>query len=294
LRIFNFLLNKSSILIGFRIQNKHFQSAPYKLGKFKKTTQLADPFLFTNNQKLYCFFEEYRNLSKGSIKVLTTSDLRQWEKQSVSLNVDCHLSFPFVFKDDNMQIYMIPESGALNEVAIYKPKNFPINWEKYSVLLEGNFVDSHIYKAVGVYYLFTTKKVKNNTVGLSFDYQLELYFSDKIDGKYVQHPFSPIAIGRKFGRSAGSVFFSNGQVIRPVQDCLDKYGDDIHLFEILKISKTEYKEKLIEENHIRNRWKEKEGGHHISFVNFKGEAIWAYDYNFKESYFQRFINKLKI
>jgi hypothetical protein len=43
---------------------------------------------------------------------------------------------------------------------------------------------------------------------------------------------------------------------------------------------------------IQTNWKLRHGGHHVIIADFKNEKITAFDYNFKESYFQRFLNIL--
>ncbi len=294
MKVLPFLINQNNYLIGLKIANQTtlFQSSPLRLGRFNKIVQIADPFIFQKNNEVFCFYEEYRNKKKGTILGLRTTDLKNWNSFMVELNIDCHISFPFIIQDNN-NVYMIPETSELGEVNLYQSEIFPVQWKKCSTILTGNFVDSHIYVYEGIYFLFTTRKVKIPGSN-SYDYHLELYYSDNIDSDYVRHPHSPIAIGRKYGRSAGSLFKQDGKLMRPVQDCDKRYGDDVHLFEIMELTKESYKDKLLLSNYMRNFLKLKNGGHHLSTINFKGEQIWAYDYNFKESYFQRFINKLKI
>jgi hypothetical protein len=232
------------------------------------------------------------NKGKGKIEVTYTSDLKNWEYSNVNLNIDSHLSYPFIIQENEKEIFMVPETGELNEVALYKSGIFPSNWEKYKVLLTGNYVDSHIFKNNGLYFLFTTKKYKKEEDNNQFDYRLELYSSNRIDGDYQIHPSSPISVGRKFSRSAGSIIKKDGKLLRPVQDCMERYGREVHVFEIMELSSTKYKEKLFQEDYIQTNWKLRHGGHHVIIADFKNEKITAFDYNFKESYFQRFLNIL--
>jgi hypothetical protein len=65
------------------------------------------------------------------------------------------------------------------------------------------------------------------------------------------------------------------------------------MFEVTKISEVEYEEVLIKENLIYEKVQHKLGGHHVSRVNHPIlGVVWAVDLNFKDSYFQRFINKV--
>ncbi len=291
-----FLLNKSKYLIGFQIKIQSdkilLKIIPSKIGKYRRVIQLADPFLFVKNDILYCFYEKYIHKGKGTIEVVFSPDMINWQHYNVNLNVNCHLSFPFIYQENADQIYMIPETAELNEVSIYKAEFFPSNWTKHKVLLIGNYVDSHIFKHKGIYYLFTTKKELENGE-LRYNYITELYYSIRLDGEYIEHPKSPICKGREYGRSGGSIFMQGDKFYRPVQDCLVTYGRELHLFEILKIDEQDYDERIYKKNLVLSNWNRKNGGHHLTHANLGNQQILAYDFNIKESYFQRFINILK-
>ncbi len=296
MKLLNFLSNRAHNLIGFKVLFTNFIHetklfTPSKFQIFNRIQQFADPFLMVYNEKLYCFFEEKVNNLNGRIKVAYYNDTETWNIEYIDLGLNGHISFPFIVSHES-EVFMLPETAQINEVALYQSFEFPLNWKKHKVLLKGNFVDSHIFVFDGIYYLFTTKKILVNENSSKYDYQLELFFSDNLDGDYVEHPKSPILRGREFGRSAGSIVNLDGKLLRPSQDCSQIYGDDIHLFEILTISKLDYKEKLYCRNYIRTQFGEKLGGHHISQCYYKNQLITAYDFNFKQSYFQRFINKL--
>lgn len=266
-----------------------FKKEPLKLGMKSKVNQNADPFLFENEDVLYCFYEEYIRGANGRLKVCIFLDFENWYIEDIDIGEDIHLSYPFISRDLINGIYMVPETSKNQEVAIYQPLNFPFKWQKSKVILKGNYVDSHIFFKGNKYYLFTTKKLEKLN-----SYQLELFVSDSLFGEYKNHPMSPISEGRKYGRSAGSIFEENGKILRPVQDCSERYGNDVNIFEIIKLDEAVYEEHVYCENYFRNELGESLGGHHISFCNFQNEKISAYDFNIRESYFQRFINKILI
>jgi hypothetical protein len=298
LKYWGFLRKDSNYIIGFQIRNQLnnvlFKFYPSKIGKCNRIIQIADPFLFVKNDILYCFYEKYANRGKGYIEVVFSCDLKKWERLKVELNENCHFSFPFIFQENEMQLFMIPETGELNEVALYLCDCFPTNWKKWKSLLIGNYVDSHIFRHNGFYFLFTTKKVRIIEKDNIFDYQLELYYSHNIDGEYLLHPSSPIKTGRKFGRSAGSIFTLDGRLFRTSQDCVNRYGREVNLFEILLLNENQFEEILFQENYIADNFDCEHGGHHLSTVCFKNDKIIAFDVNLKESYLQRFINRLKL
>jgi hypothetical protein len=244
--------------------------------------QMADPFLYYHESKgFYCFYEEKYKAEKGVLKAL---NLDNNYKLDVELLPGVHLSFPFLINHDN-RTYLLPETAELNEVALYAEESFPIKWKKIEVLLKGEYVDSHIILLDKVFYLFSTLKENSQ-------YSLKLFHSKNIEGPYAEHPKSPLHVGRKYGRSAGSVIQVAGKTYRFSQDCEIHYGKEVHMFEVLKLNETEYEEVLVQENLIKEKFQNSLGGHHISRVQHpKIGEVWAVDMNFKDSYFQRFIDK---
>jgi hypothetical protein len=245
--------------------------------------QFADPFVFVDNlRNIWVFYEEKSKQEKGILKCVgINSDVTH----KLDLGVNCHLSFPYVFID-NGEYYMIPETCELNEVVIYKSENFPIKWKRFAKLLEGEFVDSYILKYAEIYYLFTTEKVDN-----SERYNLQLYTSQDLFSKFKIHPSSPIKIGRKYGRSGGSIIEFGNVLYRFSQNCENRYGEDLLLFQIIEISENTYKEKQIEKNYIRNHFGNENGGHHISICTFDNDkTLIAVDLSYKDNYFQRFFD----
>jgi hypothetical protein len=291
-KIIEFLLKHPNKNIGFSIYKindqgifeKTYSKIPRKLRLLKRYPfQLADPFIFIDvYSRLWCFFEEKSKNKRGTLSVL---NLESMETSNLILNVNCHLSFPYVFHD-NGNIYLLPETEEIKEVALYYPVEFPTRWLKYKVLLKGSYVDSHIFKKEDIYYLFTTLKKDGN-------YMLQLFTSNNIEGPFKMHKISPLKTGRKFGRSGGAIWNENGELFRLSQDCEFTYGREVHKFRILKINEFEYQEELIEENIIYKTFNRRLGGHHISRIEHsKIGALWAVDMNLEDSYFQRFVDKL--
>ena len=244
--------------------------------------QIADPFLYYHKSKgFYCFYEEKSKAKQGVLKAL---NLDNKCKVDIELLPGVHLSFPFLI-NDGKRTYMVPETAELNEVALYVEEVFPTSWKKLKTLLTGDYVDTHILFRGEDYYLFTTLKE-------SGQYILKLFNSKNIAGPYAEHPKSPLHVGRKYGRSAGSVIETAEKTYRFSQDCETHYGKEVHMFEVLKLNETEYEEVLVQENLIKEKFQNSLGGHHVSSVKHpKMGEVWAVDMNFKDSYFQRFIDK---
>lgn len=230
---------------------------------------------------LFLFYESKKLFSPGVIKMTCTKDLCNWSKPKIVLREPFHLSYPFVF-EDNGKIYMIPETGTNNNVRLYAADNNDLtNFYFVRKLLEQpfsgsitiNYADSSILKHEGEYYLFTTVQYK----GIN---HLELYISESLFGEFSKHPKSPICCGNLYGRNAGSIILMNDTYYRVAQDCVHRYGDNISVHHITKLTPEDYKEEIIFEKIYKPEVLDgfyKEGGHQFNVTSFRGRMIIATD-----------------
>lgn len=265
-----------------------------KCGPFNKSiepnTIIADPFLYIHNDMLYMFYESKKMYRKGTISMICTKDLIKWSEPITVLSEKCHLSYPWVFKE-NDKVYMIPETCELGEIRLYEANKNLTEFKYVKTLLKDDikhrngfsFSDSSIYKKDNLYYLITTTNDEEKNI-------LHLYVSDSIMGEYKKHIKSPICIGNKYGRNAGCFLRYRNKLFRVAQDCDIKYGNDVNLFEIKQISDKEYTEELIKRNLINNITDYyKDGGHQYNFVKYKGKYIVATD---AKEYHYLILNKI--
>ena len=239
------------------------------------TTIVADPFLFVKDSRLYVFYEDKKYSQNGVISMTYTTDLRTWSDPIQVLVEDCHLSFPFVF-EDNGKIYMIPETSEKSSIRLYQANEEITEFSYKRTLLNDvtghmmSFSDSSVYCESNRYYLFTT--IKNDVN------ELKLFVSNKLEGPYHEHCASPICKSNKYGRNAGCVFLHDKRLYRVSQNCVDGYGNNVSLFQIILINENEYKEELLINNLFNSKDKfYKKGGHQFNFVKFKGNCIVATD-----------------
>lgn len=183
-----------------------------------------------------------------------------------------HLSFPFVF-ENNGTVYMIPETGHDKAIRLYRA-NKNLNCFTFVKTLIGGkeYVDSSVIHHNGFYYLFTTEKNKSNK------YTQCLFSSDSIEGPYKEHPCSPICIGGKYGRNAGSILQIQGSLYRPTQDCSNKYGENVSLMRIHELDQNKYYE-VVEKDALLDTSSPfyNDGGHQYNIVRFKGQILVAKD-----------------
>lgn len=240
----------------------------------------ADPFLFVHNEELFLFYEEKRLNEPGVLKMTKTKDLKEWTSPIIVLKEPFHLSYPFVFKE-GCDIYMVPETSAVNEVRLYKAADDTLShFVQVTVLLKNgtskniinnDFSDSSIVKFNSVFYLFTTQEIN----GLN---TLRLYVSMNIKGPYLEHPHSPICKSKKHGRNGGQLLFWGDKLYRFAQDCTKKYGDNVHVLEIKELTPESYKEVQKESSIFNNEMDfYSQGGHQFNYTFFNNKLIVATD-----------------
>jgi hypothetical protein len=278
-----FKLEQFSVLNTFYSTRNFFSLSPVVF--------VADPFLFVHNEELFLFYEEQIELTgKGVIKMVKTSDLKEWSKPITVLEEDYHLSFPNVFLLDG-QIYMMPESGNDKCIKLYTPNENLSQWIPYKTILEGSkFIDSSIVRNKNKLFLFTTDYTNQTN-------KLRLFYSNCIDDLWVEHPLSPIVEGKDIGRCAGSLFNYQEKLYRPCQLTSNRYGEGVDLYEVLELTCQDFKEKKNKKLIPNSNKIYSIGGHHFNYCYFKNKKIVATDilelrFNFWEV-IRRIIAKLK-
>ena len=236
---------------------------------------IADPFLFVKNGVLYLFYEHLTRWEGiGRICMRSTRDLKNWTAEKDVLIEPFHLSFPFVFEDEG-KVYMLPETGGDKSITLYEAENDDLTkWRKVKKLMEDDepWYDSIIYMKEGKYYLFTGHDDNVRQIQ-------HLFISDSLTGPYSEHPCSPICEGRDRARNAGSLINENGHLYRPVQVCMNGYGEQASVMRIEKLTPSDYAETLYKKNIVdTNQAPYKEGGHQWNMVDFMGKRIVAIDY----------------
>lgn len=242
----------------------------------------ADPFLFVKDERLFLFYEEttYRRPG-GRLMMVSTTDLKCWsEPVQISSEDNLHFSFPNVFEDDG-EVYMIPETGWVGEIRLYKAVDKGLTqFEIDTVLMRReqkddnvifDYADNVLYKKDGIYYLFTSILDKDG-------YRLLLYSSPALRGPYTEHPSSPVCHSHKYGRNAGSLIKYEDRLLRPTQDCTHTYGGQVNLMEITCMNSEKYEETVFAENVLpQSDSFYHEGGHQLNYVEFNGRKIVATD-----------------
>lgn len=263
----------------FNADHLLFRMSINGLWKVKPILFRADPFLLVKGEELFLFYEIQYGFDYGQIAMIKTRDMIHWSEPVIVLQEPFHLSFPFVFEEEN-HIYMIPESEANNTIRLYIANDDMTSFSYVRTLLNQervdglkcNYVDSHVYKKEGLYYLFTSFMKNWKTTQ-------ELYISDNLlTGVFNRHPSSPICISHEYGRNGGSLIEYDGRLLRVSQDCHREYGENVSLHQIIKLDDQNYEEQLFMRNIFSGNFLFPDGGHQLNIKEFNGKYIYATDY----------------
>lgn len=196
---------------------------------------MADPFLYEAKGRTFLFFEdEPAGKTRARLAYMEILENGRYSEKTVILERDYHLSYPCVVSSGS-DIFLIPESSAANRVDLYRFSCFPAELELVSTFVEAlRVVDTTPIFLNGRWYFFTT-------TALPF-LESMLFSSDRLDGPWQLHPASPISCSVKNSRGAGNLFWRDGRLFRPTQDCSVSYGYAITVNEVTRLTPTEFAE----------------------------------------------------
>jgi hypothetical protein len=229
-----------------------FGATPFNEATLKLATECrpppgefwADPFLLERNGETYVFYENYvYAFGLGRISVGRYRDSKL-EVLGDALVLPYHLSFPYLVECQD-ELFMIPESCAARRVEVWRCTKFPLEWELYSVGLEGESVaDTVLFEDEGQWWMFA-----NISSGMHEDQCNELHVFS-IDGPalktVVPHPLNPVVIDSRVARNAGRIRRKDGQLIRPSQNSSHGvYGWGLNLMEITRLDMEGYEERCL-------------------------------------------------
>lgn len=202
----------------------------------------ADPMLHRHEGRTWLLVEDfdYRR-GKGCLVALPWDADRPPGPPQTVLDLDVHLSYPFVFEWRG-DTYLVPESANAQRVSLYRARRFPDRWELVCDLLQGNrAVDATLREHEGRWYLFA--KICGAGGG-TLD-ELFLFHADTPMGPFRPHPANPLISDVRRARPAGRLFQHAGRLIRPSQDCARSYGNALVFNQVLELSARHYREQML-------------------------------------------------
>jgi hypothetical protein len=209
----------------------------------ERNTTLADPFPVAHRGREWLFFEEQKPGAPGIIRAGVVGASGLTEIVSVAGLGETHRSWPNVFHHRG-GTWMLPESGADGEVALWRCLDFPGRWEKERVLLSGaSWTDPVLFEDAGDWWLFVSGAGPSPE---SHSDSLHLFHStDPWNVDFVPHPWNPVAVGVVGSRPAGRLFREGNRLVRPAQDCSGRYGRALVFRSIDRLSRTEFVESTL-------------------------------------------------
>ena len=232
----------------------------------------ADPFLFEKDQATYIFMEIYDKLQqRGFIGYRKIDKEGKISKIYPCLDIGRHMSYPFIY-EYNDEVYMIPECYKNNKLIVYRAEKFPDIWVEDQILLEDIKVcDSNIIKENENLYLLTMRMY-----GMPYQYdELSLYYMD--GGKWLPCRNNPVVKGAEKARNGGAYFRYCDKLVRPAQNCVNSYGENLSFQAVKQISKEKYLEEEISKLYVSDvivkNSKKKFDGIHTYNTNGKYDVI---------------------
>lgn len=207
----------------------------------------ADPHVIYKNDRYYIFIEEYiYNEGKAHISIITMDEKGNYSKPEKVMEKDYHLSYPFIFDDQN-NLFMIPQAKGKVGISLYKCTEFPKTWKLEKKLIPNiEAADATVFYYQKKYWLFVCLRVSSEAPNNSINDELFLYYSDElVTDKWISHPENPIISDVRKARPAGRLLEQNGRLFRPSQDCSKRYGYGIRIHQITTLSETRYREKTV-------------------------------------------------
>lgn len=200
----------------------------------------GDPFVVQRADHYYVFVEEkIYSTGRGHIACLTLDSEGSLQGHSVVLQRDYHVSYPFLFEQDG-ELYMMPETAANRSVEVYRCTRFPDQWELFQTLMSDIYaVDATMVEHGGRHWLFANVREPR---GSSLNALHLFWASSPFAAAWTPHPRNPIVRDIRSARPAGRIIIRDGELIRPAQDSLRRYGHSLRFNRILKMTESEYAE----------------------------------------------------
>jgi hypothetical protein len=193
----------------------------------------ADPFPLQRDGKSYIFFEELPSASaKAHISVIEVDRDGHASRPVRVIERDYHLSYPFLIEDEG-QLYMVPESAANRTIEIYRCVDFPHQWRRERVLVDGIFAaDATLHRAAdGRWWMFAAVGAN----GAEIHDELHVFTSESLLGEWKPLAANPVKSDVRGARPAGKLFTQAGRLYRPAQICAPLYGTGIALQRVTRL-----------------------------------------------------------
>jgi len=211
------------------------------LPKLKAREFIADPFGVMRDGKLTILCEHY-DYATGLGRLMAIDPERPLERTLMKIGPQptVHLSYPQVMEIDG-ELLCIPETVKAREVALYRCTRFPDLWQRVTTLIADiDLVDVTVFRYEDRWWLAGSDA---GAAGASSE--LHLWYADQLTGPWSPHLSNPVKVDVRSGRPGGTMFWCDGALYRPAQDCSTCYGRRIVINRIVKLTPTEFVEEFV-------------------------------------------------
>lgn len=197
----------------------------------------ADPFILkVTDSEIVVFVEEYvfDNPPGLIVELVIDRETKELKQRFEMLRLPSHLSYPAIIrKGDEILVY--PENGASGKLNVYRYDAVTHKLVDPCTIHEEAIYDATIHqKADGSCIMVATKQpdILENAY---------LFGAPSYNGPYTQIGDTPFQPDRSCARMAGNFFEAYGQLYRPAQDCVSRYGSGTAIMQFDAITKKEQK-----------------------------------------------------
>ena len=240
-------LHKNGWYLGFQVDaptSPEIQAADLQIIQPPSDRFWADPFpVVLSDEQAHVYVEEWPYaLGRGRIAVLEITRDGNWRHLGTALKTDGHLSHPHVLSWKGER-FLIPETSSRGTIEVYRQKGAdPLAWELESVMIAGvRAVDATIQVLNDRWWMFVNLGDQHTSV----HDELHIFHADSPMGPWSAHSANPVVSDPRQARPGGQLFEWNGRLCRPAQDCSDRYGRALTVFEIEELTTSQFRERAI-------------------------------------------------
>jgi hypothetical protein len=163
------------------------------------------------------------------------------DRQVLPLGGGGHASFPLALQLEGREGRWL---GLAETVALRACELYEIDengqWRPLATLLPGMAAaDPALFLWQGRYWLACTDVDQGATDNLC------LFHAERPEGPWTAHANNPVKVDVGGARMAGALFWHGGELYRPAQNCLGRYGASVVLHRIKRCSPTEFEEETV-------------------------------------------------
>ncbi|HJS83967.1 MAG TPA: hypothetical protein VJ779_00725 [Acetobacteraceae bacterium] len=150
----------------------------------------------------------------------------------------CHLSYPVLGRDEGGRLFLLVESWEAQGLYLWRERpGLPGRLHgPVGPLVPGPAIDATIWRGEDRWWLFCTFKDDAPNA------RLHLFHAEELEGPWTAHAGNPVKDDITSSRPAGPLFWCDGQLIRPAQDCSETYGGGVTLNAITRLDREGFSE----------------------------------------------------